>query len=166
MKDRQGFTVGSVVVIIVLAIVIIIAARFVGRANESNQNSSDALNSAFGSEGEVNDPSDDNYIPDAPERSGQERPIRSVEAQVQALQVILVAKLSSAFTGSCHAYISLPDGSNDVRFNSELENTSDCEIYIPREKLEAGKTWKYRMTYETSDGNYFGDYSTQTFELQ
>ncbi len=165
MKNQGGFSAVSVVLIILLVVAVIFSARFVGRAAQDNKKQSDKISNAV-YENEVNDPSDDDYIPESPDDGSTELDIKSVNVQIQAIHVILEATLPSSYTGNCSAIVSLPDGSEKQHFTKELKAENLCTITIPREKLDSHKTWRFQMNYYTKDGLYNGSHPPEIFSLQ
>lgn len=165
MKRQEGFSVGSAIMLFMLLVVIVLAGRYVSRANQDNQKQAGLLDQAFENGTDVSDSGSEEEKLALPEDETVEYPIRHVDVDVDVLQVTITAKLTQGITGDCTANVSLPDGSNKLRFTAEIDHSDVCIIYIPLTRLTAGKTWQFQTSFMSDDGKAKGDHPPSTFRL-
>ena len=149
---QRGFGVVGLLCIVVAIGLVVLMSRFISDARQDNQKQSNTFGNAFNGDETPDDPSDDDYVPDAPDSGSVDRPIRRVNSRVDTLFVVLEATLPDSYTGTCYAIVTLPDGSEKQRYTEEIENTKTCQITVPLRKLQSGRTWVYTMNYHTIDG--------------
>ncbi len=171
-NNQQGFTVGSVLLVVVLIAGVYFMARYVSGVNQENKKQADLIRQAANGEPggkDMDDPSYDNdELPKdtATQPKLREYPIKSVEVDIDVLTVTLTATIPGVFVGKCTARISLPDGSESTRYIEPLTGSRTCSIYIPRSKLAAGNIWKFQLGFFSDDGRAYGNHPASTFNLQ
>lgn len=166
---QQGFSVGVIIVLILLMGCVYLAFQFVSRANEDNKKQANTLQGALTGDDQpgVTDNTDAGlgYKPPDSPSDYQDRPIKTVNVEVQVLHVVIKAKLPVRITGSCRVEIEQPDGSEYRRFVQELQRSDNCEITIPRDKLAGSNTWLFKMSYASKTGQQRGSHEQVTLQL-
>lgn len=164
MKNQGGFTIFTLIGLLVLAGVIFGGYKFIAAVQADNKKQSEALTDAVGGGEQKNDESDDDFVPDTPGSGMQDRDIREVGIVKNAIHVVFKATLPGPYTGNCYVEMSLPDGSMERRYTEPIDGNK-CEITVPVENFRAGTTWEYEYSFQSSDGRAYGRYPVQTFEI-
>lgn len=166
---QQGFSAGVIILVILLVGSVYLAFRFVQRANEDNKKQADTLQGALTGEDQpgITDDTDAGIGYEQPESPSeyQDRPIKTVNVELQALHVVIKSTLPVRITGTCRVEVEQSDGSGYRRFIQDLERSDDCEITIPRNKLEGSKTWLFQVSYVSSNGQSRGTHEQTTLQL-
>lgn len=155
-QKQRGFSPAALIVVLAVGLALFFGFKFFMSAQEDSQKQGDALTGAFGVGEEDKDGPSDLEIPDSPSIA-EERPIKGVDVFVEVLTVTLTASLPGTYTGSCRAEVEKPNGEDFRRYVEEVKNSSTCNIYIPRNKLEGSTIWNYKMDFVTKDGSIRGE---------
>lgn len=163
--NQKGFSVFSALLIVIVIAAIYFGWKFVVSAGKDNEKQANTLETALVGEKPSSDEPEEVEIPDSPS-TAKEVDIQDVELQMQAIYVVMIAKLPGVYTGTCVVEVEHTNGTGYRRFVQDFEETAKCQITIPSQRLGQTGRWTYKTSYYTKDGKIRGNFRQGEFTLQ
>lgn len=169
--SQAGFTVGSLVMVILLLTAVFFAYRFVKRASEDSSQQGAHLTNALTGDGTT--PAGDNNSQEPEDLKSYtdqsqlwENPIRTVNVDVDPLTVTFTITLPGTYHGTCTLEIWQPGQESDKRrFVEDLKGTKTCALHVPTQELEDSSTWRFQAGYFSDDGRTYGKHAETSLRL-
>ncbi len=170
-RNQQGFAIGTVVLVVILATAVFGIVKFISAVQADNREQGSKLQASFNDGYTTPDEaaktgSDPDETTETPGQTAKEYEVRSVKVKIDPLTVTISIGLPLRIEkGTCYVDLRLPDGSNYVRYVEPVEKSNSCVISVPVKKLEASKTWTYQAGFFSSDAKLKGEHEKSQLNL-
>lgn len=167
-KGQAGFSIGSVIMILLLAGAVYGIYRFVRAAQADNARQAEQLSKALTGDDEASESDSEGGSSNrlsTDQSQLWENPIRKLDVKVDTLTATFTIHLPGSYQGTCTLEINQAGSTQKRRFVTEFKSTRTCEIYVPVKELADAKTWQYQAGYFSDDGRTYGKYPAGTLNL-
>ncbi len=164
---QDGMTIGSFILILLLAAALVFVFRYVQGAQQDNQEQAKKIQNALSGEEDAEQGEDTGEDNRSYTDQSQlwENPIRVLDVKKEPITVIFTATIPGSYQGTCAVELRYEGGTEKKRFVEPLRGTRTCEIYVPTGKLSDSKRWRYEFGYYSNDGRTYGKYPAGTLSL-